>query len=134
MESVVSLLTTAGGRITCARCTARSSRSGMQCRRPAIKSSKSKKCQFHGGGNTSGRQTAEGRSNITKSKLRHGEATRQARQEYSKASAYLNQLEDAMHILGMTNAPRTRGRKPSGYTPIRSIQDIKKMILENQKH
>jgi len=106
----------------------------MQCRRPAIKSSKSKKCQFHGGGNTSGRQTAEGRSNITKSKLRHGEATRQARQEYSKASAYLNQLEDAMHILGMTNAPRTRGRKPSGYTPIRSIQDIKKMILDNQKH
>jgi len=134
MGPVVSLLITAGGRITCARCTAWSSRSGLQCRRPAIKSSKSKKCQFHGGGKTSGRQTAEGRSNITKSKLRHGAATKQARQEYSNASAYLNQLEDAMHILGMTTAPRTRGRKPSGYSPIRSIQDIKKLFLDNQKH
>ena len=128
------LLFTAGGRIRCSRCVAQSSRTKLQCGRPALSTSKTQKCQFHGGGKTSGRQTAEGRSNITKSKLRHGETTKQSRQEYSNASAYLNQLEDAMHILGMTTAPRTRGRKPSGYSPIRSIQDIKKLVLDNQKH
>jgi len=131
MEQV---LVTANGKIKCLRCLAKSSRTGVQCGRPALNVSKTQKCQFHGGCLKSGRLTSEGRLNTTKSKLRHGEATKQARQEYSKASAYLNQLEDAMNILGMTNAPRTRGRKPSGYTPIRSIQDIKRMILDNQKH
>ena len=48
------LLSTAGGRIRCARCTAQSSRSKQQCGRPTLKTSKTQKCQFHGGGLTSG--------------------------------------------------------------------------------
>lgn len=128
------LLSTAGGRIVCVRCTAQSTRTKLQCGRPALKASKTQKCQFHGGGKSSGKQTLEGRSRITKSKLRHGQATKQVRQEYSTASAYLNQLEDAMYILGMTTAPRTRGRKPAGYTQLQSVHDVLRVLLDTKKH
>ena len=128
------LLSTAGGRISCARCTAQSSRTKLQCGRPALKTSKTQKCQFHGGGQTSGKQTEEGRSRIAAAHYKHGESTKAARAEYSKASATLNQLEDAMHLLKMTTATRTRGRKPSGYKPVRSTQDLIQMVLDMEKH
>ena len=128
------LLSTAGGQILCARCTAQSSRTKLQCGRPALKTSKTQKCQFHGGGQTSGKQTEEGRSRIAAAHYKHGESTKAARAEYSKASATLNQLEDAMHLLKMTTATRTRGRKPSGYKPVRSTQDLIQMVLDMEKH
>ena len=128
------LLTTAGGRICCARCTAQSSRTKLQCGRPALKTSKTQKCQFHGGGKTSGKQTLEGRSRIAAAHYKHGNASKAARAEYSKASATLSKLEDAMHLLKMTTAPRTRGRKPSGYMPVRSTHDVIQMVLDMEKH
>ena len=127
-------LSTAGGRICCARCTAQSSRTKLQCGRPALKSSKTQKCQFHGGGRTSGKQTLEGRSRIAAAHYKHGESTKEARAEYSRASTTLNQLEDAMHLLKMTTATRTRGRKPSGYKQVRSVHDVIKMVLDTEKH
>ena len=54
-------LMTAGGKITCLRCTARSTRSGNQCRKPALKVSRTQKCQTHGGKNK-GPITAEGKA------------------------------------------------------------------------
>ena len=128
------LLSTAGGRICCARCTAQSSRTKLQCGRPALKTSKTQKCQFHGGGQTSGKQTEEGRQRIARAHTIHGESTKAARAEYSKASATLNQLEDAMHLLKMTSASRTRGRKPNGYKPVLSTQDLIQMVLDTEKH
>ena len=128
------LLSTAGGRIRCARCTAQSTRTKLQCGRPALKTSKTQKCQFHGGGQTSGKQTLEGRNRIAAAHYKHGESTKAARAEYSKASATLSKLEDAMHLLKMTTAPRTRGRKPSGYKPVGSTQDLIKLILDTEKH
>ena len=92
------------------------------------------KCQFHGGGQTSGKQTLDGRSRIAAANYKHGESTKVARAEYSKASATLSKLEDAMHLLKMTSAPRTRGRKPSGYKPVRSTQDVIQMVLDTEKH
>ena len=127
-------LSTAGGRICCARCTAQSSRTKLQCGRPALKTSKTQKCQFHGGGQTSGKQTEEGRSRIAAAHYKHGQASKAARAEYSKASATLNQLEDAMHLLKMTTATRTRGRKPNGYKPVLSTQDLIQMVLDTEKH
>ena len=118
------LLSTADGRICCLRCTAQSSRTKLQCGRPALKTSKTQKCQFHGGGQTSGKQTLEGRSRIAAAHYKHGESTKAARAEYSKASATLNQLEDAMHLLKMTSATRTRGRKPNGYKHVQSVEDV----------
>ena len=128
------LLSTAGGRICCARCTAQSSRTKVQCGRPALKASKTQKCQFHGGGQTSGKQTQEGRSQIAAAHYKHGESTKEARAEYSRASATLNQLEDAMHVLGMTTAARTRGRKPNGYRPVLTVTDVQQLILDIELH
>jgi hypothetical protein len=128
------LLSTAGGRICCARCTAQSSRTKLQCGRPALKISKTQKCQFHGGGQTSGKQTLEGRSRIAAAHYKHGESTKEARAEYSKSSAMLSKLEDAMHLLKMTTAPKTRGRKPNGYKPVRSTHDVIQLVLDLEKH
>jgi hypothetical protein len=133
-EEYQTFLETAAGRIRCTRCTAKSTRTKLQCGRPALKTSKTQKCQFHGGGLTSGKQTLEGRSRIAAAHYKHGESTKAARAEYSKASATLNQLEDAMHLLKMTTATRTRGRKPSGYKPVRSAQDLIQLVLDTGKH
>lgn len=125
-------LSTAGGRICCARCKAQSTRTKLQCGRPALKTSKTQVCQFHGG-RGSGPKTEAGRSRIAAAHYKHGESTKAARAEYSKASATLSKLEDAMHVLKMTTAPRTRGRKPSGYKPVRSAQDVIKLVLDLEK-
>jgi len=126
-------LSTAGGRITCLRCTAKSTRSGVQCRRPALTTSRTQKCQYHGGRN-SGPKTQEGRRRIGAAHLKHGEATQEARQEDSLASARLRRLEDAMYVLGMNTAPRTRGRKSQHYLPVRTVDDIRKMVIDAELH
>jgi phage terminase large subunit-like protein len=43
-------------------------------------------------------------------------------------------LEDAMHVLGMTSAKRTRGRKAAGYRPVRTFEDVVSMVLEEREH
>jgi hypothetical protein len=116
----------ASGRIRCLRCTARSTRSGLQCGRPALKTSKTQKCQYHGG-RGSGPKTPEGRASIAAARTVHGRETRQARSERSAASAKLSQLEDAARLLGLMNGPRTRGRKANGYVPLRTLDDVKRM-------
>jgi hypothetical protein len=113
---------------------AQSTRTKQQCGRPALKTSAKQKCQFHGGGVSSGRQTVEGRKSIANAHYKHGNASKNARQDYSEASAHLRQLEDAMYVLKMTSAPRTRGRKPLGYKPVNSMHDVKHMILDIEKH
>jgi hypothetical protein len=115
-------LHTAGGKITCNRCTAKSKRSGEQCKKPALKTSRTQKCQFHGGRST-GPKTEKGRLNIALAKTQHGNETRQAKAERSEKTALLAHLEDIMRITGMTSAPRTRGRKPASYAPISTIED-----------
>ena len=126
-------LTTASSRIKCLRCTAQSSRTKQQCGRPALKSSKSQKCQFHGGRST-GPKTAEGRQRIADAQTVHGRDTKAARLERSGGSLRLAQLEDAMHVLGMTSAKRTRGRKPNGYTPLRTIDDVCRVLIDTKLH
>ena len=56
------------------------------------------------------------------------------RSERSSASARLSQLEDAMHVLGLTAAPRIRGRKANGYVPIRRVEDVRVMVLDDFLH
>ncbi len=63
-------------------------------------------------------------SRIAAAHYKHGQSTKAARNEYLKDSAALNQLEDAMYILKITTAPRTRGRKPKGHKQLCSIQDV----------
>jgi hypothetical protein len=120
-------LTLAGGRIRCLRCMARSVRSGEQCKKPAMKSSKTQKCTHHGG-RSKGATTAEGKQRIIDANLTHGQSTMAAREEHSKVSARLSTLEDCMYVLGMTTAPRIRGRKPAGYVPVRTIDDVREVL------
>lgn len=122
------MLFTAAGKIQCLRCNAKSTRTGQQCGRPALKSSKTQKCQFHGGRST-GPKTAEGRQRIADAQTIHGRETKTARLERSRGSLRLAQLEDAMHVLGMTTANRISGRKPNGYTPLRTIEDVCRYLL-----
>ena len=114
----------------CCRCTARSVRTGVQCGRPALKTSKTHKCQFHGG-RSLGPKSDEGKARIASAHTVHGHETKLARAERSAGSAKLHRLEDAMHLLGMTTAPRTTGRKPCGYEPLKTLDDVRHMLLDN---
>ena len=63
MENLEKYLVTAGGRITCLRCTAMSKHTREQCRKPALRISRTQKCGHHGG-RGSGPKTAEGKARI----------------------------------------------------------------------
>ena len=109
-------LVTAGGRIKCLRCTAKSSRSKTQCRKPALKSSSTQKCPTHGGRP----HNAETLRRISEANSLHGEATKVTKQQYRDDSVLLHELEDALYVLKMAEGPRTRGRKPAGYRGVRT--------------
>ena len=102
----------------------------MQCRRPALKESRTQKCQFHGGRP----HTAEVLKRISEANLLHGEATKAAKQQYRHDSALIHELEDAIHVLKMGEGPRIRGRKPIGYKPILTQADVVRMIQERLLH
>lgn len=133
MKDYQSSLTTAGGRIQCLRCMAKSTRTHDQCRRPALKTSKTQKCQYHGGRST-GPKTAEGKARVAAAHHVHGEATKAARAGYSRSSARLTQLEEGLHVLGAATGTRTRGRKPSGYNPIKNLEDVRRMVIDDFLH
>ena len=119
--------TLAGGRIRCRRCSAQSSRTGKQCGKPAMKSSRTQKCTHHGGRST-GPRTAEGKKRLLETHLVHGESSKAARASYAKDSATLSMLEDSLHVLGMTDAKRRQGRKASGYRPVQTVEDVQRFV------
>jgi hypothetical protein len=100
---------TLGGRVECNQCQARSSRTKLQCRAPAIKGKRV--CKWHGGRST-GPKTKAGRQRCAQAKTIHGRETREVRTERSLASARLAVLEQAGHELGFMGGTRTRGIKP----------------------
>lgn len=120
----------AGGKIKCQRCTANSSRTGLQCGRPALKSSKTQKCQYHGG-RGSGPKTAEGKARIAAAHTVHGQETNAARAVRSAGSARLSRIEDAAYLTGLLTGPRTRGRKARGYVPVKTLDDVRLMVLDS---
>ena len=100
---------TAGGRITCLQCNAKSKRTQQQCRAPATKGMT--KCRFHGGAST-GPKTPEGRKRCAEARTKTGNETRKARIERAEAMRRLRALEDLGHALGLMHGARTPGRKP----------------------
>ena len=119
------LLTLAGGRIRCLRCQAKSKRTGLQCRAPAMAGKVM--CKSHGGAST-GPRTEAGRRRIAAANLKHGLYTKEAIAQRQQIAARLAQLEDTMHLTGMTNAGRTRGRKPIRYEPVISLEDVPRLL------
>jgi hypothetical protein len=102
----------------------------QQCRKPALKASRTHKCGFHGGKST-GPKTAEGRARIGAAHRVHGRETNKVRQERSQGALRMAQIEDAVHVLRMTEAARTPGRKPCGYRPIRTLEDVRAWVAED---
>ena len=125
------ILVSGGGRIKCIRCTAKSKRTGLQCGRPALKVSRTKKCQFHGG-RSSGPKTDIGRASISSAHLIHGDETRSKRLERAEKKLWFAHIEDIMHVLAMTSMSRQRGRKPLGYKKITTL-DQAKAFIESDK-
>ena len=124
-------LHTAGGKIKCLRCTAKSVRSGNQCLKPAIKTSQTQKCGHHGGRNK-GPITEAGKARSAAAHVKTGEFTKQAIRERSQKLAEMLNLEDCLIVLNMTTATRTRGRKPTGYTRLVTIKDVFEFALDKE--
>ncbi len=119
-------LLTGGGRISCLRCQAKSTRTKLQCGRPALTISSKQLCQFHGGRP----HTSETLKRISEANTIHGEATKEAKEQYRHDSALMHELEDAIAVLKMGEGPRIRGRKPKGYRPVMTETDVVRMIRE----
>ena len=106
----MTLITIAGGRITCLRCRAKAKRSGERCAAPAIRGKAV--CRIHGGLST-GARTEAGKRRCAEAKTIHGNETRAARAERSRELAVIYALEDIGRAIGLITGPRTRGRKPT---------------------
>jgi hypothetical protein len=131
MKKIIPTLVTAGSKITCKRCKAKSKRTGIQCGAPAERGKNV--CRFHGARST-GAKTEAGKARIAAAHTVHGRETREQRAERSAASARISQLEDAMHVLKMTTSPRSRGRKATGYKPITSVEGVVQMLIDDLLH
>jgi hypothetical protein len=119
-------LITAGGKIRCRRCKAQSSRTKLQCSKPALKGKAV--CQFHGGLST-GPRTKEGKDRIRAAHLKHGEETIEAKAERSAKSLmfrYLTELGNHCNLF--YKQIKTRGRPPSGYAQL-DLTDPEKLAL-----
>ena len=123
-----SLLNIAGGKISCQRCQAHSKRTKLQCGKPALKGKRV--CQFHGGRST-GPKTEGGKAKQKAAVTKSGNYTKESSEASVSSLRILHGLEDAMYVLEMTSAPRTRGRKPLGYQPLKTLDDVIQFALDN---
>ena len=89
---------------------------------------------MHGGRGNSAPKSKAGRHRIAAAHTKSGQYTKTAKLEQSKSSARLARLEDAMHVLGMTSAVRTRGRKSNLYVPVTSVDDVFQMLVDEILH
>jgi hypothetical protein len=103
------------------QCSARSKRSGVRCLNNTV--STSNVCRMHGYVPKDKVKRGEQHPNYV-----HGGRTLEAQLKQSSTSRKLQQIEDAMHLLGMTTAKRSRGRKANGYRKIRTVEKIIKTI------
>ena len=103
------------------QCSAKSKRTGLPCNNPAAYGCRT--CRMHGARKEESIKRGEQHPNYV-----HGGRTLEAELEQSATSRRLQQLEDALHVMGMTTAKRSAGRKSNGYYKITSVDDIKKAI------
>ena len=133
MLTIEKYLNIAGGKIKCLRCSAKSKRTGQQCGAPALRLSKTHKCRIHGGKST-GPKTESGIQRIREANITSGNETKEARDERSRKNLWFAQAEDVMRVLEMTTSPRNRGRKPNGYTKIKSLDDVREWVANDVLH
>ena len=119
------LLVTCGGKIKCPRCQGTSRRTKLQCGNPALKTSRTNKCKFHGGAST-GAKTIEGRQKISASLIVHGHETNKIRAERQLKTVELRVLEDILVLTG--GIKRKAGAKPAGYRQINTMAEAYEYI------
>ncbi|TXI81841.1 MAG: hypothetical protein E6Q39_00575 [Crocinitomicaceae bacterium] len=112
------------------RCVAKSSRTGVQCAKPALRISPHQKCGHHGGGPHSAKTIER----ISAANTVHGQSSKAAKKQYRETSVLLHELEDSLYVLKMAEGPRTRGKKPNGYRGVYSEADVIRMIRERVLH
>jgi len=98
------------GRFNCSQCKAKSKRSGVRCRAPAVKGKSV--CRMHGGKST-GPRTAEGLIRSSRARLTHATQTRTVRLAHKKAMIAIRVLEESALANGIAWGPKIRGRKPN---------------------
>ena len=130
-ENYERYLVTAGGRIKCKRCQARSSRTKLQCGRPSLKTSKNHKCSSHGGLST-GPRTQEGIKRIQNAHWRHGNETKEARAERRAKSLMFQRLEEIGWHIGMFSGTKTRGRKVGAKLELDDKSQLELALTESQ--
>jgi len=119
-------LITAGGKIYCRRCKAQSSRTKLQCSKPALKGKAV--CGHHGGLST-GPKSKAGKERIRAAHLKHGVETLEAKAERSAKSLMFRYLLDLGNHVGLFYKQlKTRGRPPSGYSQL-DLTDPEQLAL-----
>jgi hypothetical protein len=119
-------LITAGGKICCRRCKAQSSRTKLQCSKPALKGKAV--CGHHGGYST-GPRTKEGKDRIRATHLKLGEETLEAKAERSEKSVMFRYLTDiGNHCNMFYKQLKTQGRPPSGYAKL-NLNDEEQLAI-----
>ena len=122
---LIPILVTGGGRIFCSRCQAKN-RAGSQCAKPAVRGKRV--CRNHGGRST-GAKTSEGMARIKEAATKHGRFTQEGRERATAQAARIRELEDALIVLdAIPEGQRTRGPKPAGYEPVRTIADVRRLV------
>jgi hypothetical protein len=64
----------------------------------------------------------------------HGQFSKAAKKQYRETSVLLHELEDCLYVLKMAEGPRTKGRRPQGYTGVYSEADVIRMTRERVLH
>ena len=123
-------LITAGGKIKCHRCQARSSRTKLQCGRPSLKLSRTHKCKWHGGLST-GPITPDGLDRIKEAHLKHGNDTKESRAERREKSLMFQRLEEIGWHIGMFTGTKTRGRKVGRKLDLNNDYELLVAIFES---
>jgi hypothetical protein len=123
-------LITAGGKICCRRCKAQSSKTKLQCSKPALKGKAV--CGHHGGYST-GPKSKAGKERIRAAHLKHGEETLEAKAERSSKSLIFRYLTDiGNHYDMFYEQLKTRGRPPKGYAQL-DLTDPEQLALATLK-
>jgi len=73
---------------------------------------------------------------VVEAKTTHAKEGRATRKQRSATSAHMRELEDVAWALNMMRGARTRGRKPTAYRPVKTLEEAKLWVLKDasRKH